>query len=343
MGFCQDCTMPSFIKRLFAPANSLEAGKALFPTRIFLGAMFIYASFTKLTDSAFFDPASPNGVARQMQAAAGSSPIGFFLNHLIEHATLVGYGIALGELAIGLGLLFGIWSRAAALGLALVSFSFVLTVSWGTTPYFLNPDLAYFAAAIPFIIVGDGGYKSIEASIRNRVKQELGVSSSKKLSNAPLEAQIERRTFVKTSAIAGGLGVAGLSLGMVGQKPKGTAGRVISPSPSSTPAATGGNSTGTKVASISDVPVGTAFQFTDPTTGAPAYLMQPAAGTFIAYSAVCTHQGCIVGENLANGTFNCPCHGAQFDAKTGAHQSGPGRGDLTKINITASGNDLLAS
>lgn len=332
--------MPSPIKNLFAPANSLEAGRALFPTRMFLGVMFIYAALTKLTDASFFDSTSQNSVARQMQASAGSSPIGFLLNRLIEHATLVGYGIAIGELAIGLGLLFGIWSRAAALGLALVSFSFVLTVSWGTTPYFLNPDLAYLAAAIPFIFIGDGGYMSLEASMRNRAKRELGVASNKKLSNAPLEAQIERRTFVKTGAVAGGLGVAGLATGLIGQKLKGSP--VAQPAPSSTPSVTptGSVPTGTLIAAVSSVPVGTAFKFTDPTSGMPAYLMQPAAGTFVAYSAVCTHEGCIVNDNVSNGSFDCPCHGAQFDAATGAHQRGPGRGDLAKLNVSASGDSV---
>jgi len=307
---------------------------------MFLGVMFIYAALTKLTDASFFDSTSQNSVARQMQASAGSSPIGFLLNRLIEHATLVGYGIAIGELAIGLGLLFGIWSRAAALGLALVSFSFVLTVSWGTTPYFLNPDLAYLAAAIPFIFIGDGGYMSLEASMRNRAKRELGVASSKKLSNSPLEAQIERRTFVKTGAVAGGLGVAGLATGLIGQKLKGSP--VAQPAPSSTPSVTptGSVPTGTLIAAVSSVPVGTAFKFTDPTSGMPAYLMQPAAGTFVAYSAVCTHEGCIVNDNVSNGSFDCPCHGAQFDAATGAHQRGPGRGDLAKLNVSASGDSV---
>jgi thiosulfate dehydrogenase [quinone] large subunit len=331
--------MTSFVKRIFSPANSLEAGKALFPTRIFLGAMFIYAALTKLTDASFFDPTSQNGVATQMQASAGSSPIGFILNRLIEHATLVGYGIAIGELAIGLGLLFGIWSRAAALGLALVSFSFVLTVSWGTTPYFLNPDLAYLAAAIPFIYVGDGGFMSVEASIRSRVRRELGVSRSKKLSNAPLEAQIERRTFVKTSAVAGGLGVAGLALGIVGQKPSSSSSALpIGGTPSAAP--TNAAPSGTMIAAVSSVPVGTAFKFTDPATGMPAYLMQPATGTFVAYSAICTHQGCIVNDNAANGSLDCPCHGAQFNAATGAHQRGPGRGDLAKLNVSVSGDTI---
>lgn len=332
--------MTPLIKRVFAPANSLEAGRALFPTRIFLGVMFIYASLTKLTDASFFDPTSQNSVANQMRASAGSSPIGFLLNRLIEHATLVGYGIAIGELAIGIGLLLGIWSRAAAIGLALVSFSFVLTVSWGTTPYFLNPDLAYLAAAIPFIYVGDGGFMSLEASIRNRVKRELGVSKSKKLSNAPLEAQIERRTFVKTGAVAGGLGVAGLATGLIGKNLKGSP--VAQPTASDTPftTQTGPLPTGTLIAAVSNVQVGTAFKFTDPTTGMPAYLMQPATGTFVAYSAICTHQGCIVNDNVSNGSLDCPCHGAQFDATTGAHQRGPGRGDLAKLNVSAIGDSI---
>ncbi len=332
--------MSSTSNRLLASTNSPETGKALFPTRIFLGVMFIYAALTKLTDSSFFDPASQNSVASQMQASADSSPIGFLLNRLIEHATLVGYGIAIGELAIGLGLLFGIWTRVAAIGLALVSFSFLLTVSWGTTPYFLNPDLAYLAAAIPFIYVGDGGFMSLEASIRNRVKQELGVSSSKKLSNAPLEAQIERRTFVKTSAVAGGLGVAGLATGLIGQKLKGSP--VAEPVPTTTPSAssTGAAPGGAKIAAVSSVPVGTAYKFTDPATGKPAYLMQPSAGTFVAYSAICTHEGCIVNDNVANGSFDCPCHGAQFNSDTGAHVRGPGRGGLAKLNVSASGDSV---
>lgn len=326
---------------LLSKTGSLETGKALFPTRVFLGVMFIYAALTKLMDASFFDPTSPNGVAKQMQASAGSSPIAFLLNHLIENATLIGYSIAIGELAIGLGLLFGIWTRVAALGLAVISFSFVLTVSWGTTPYFLNPDLAYLAAAIPFVIAGDGGYKSVEANIRNRVKSELGVSAGKKLSNAPLESQIERRTFVKTSAVAGGLGLVGLATGLVGQKLKGTPVAEPTASASAAASATAAAPTGTKIATVSDVPVGTAFKFMDPTSGTPAYLMQPAAGTFVAYSAVCTHEGCIVNDNVSSGIFNCPCHGAQFDAATGAHLKGPGKGGLAKINITVSGTDLF--
>jgi Rieske Fe-S protein len=35
-------------------------------------------------------------------------------------------------------------------------------------------------------------------------------------------------------------------------------------------------------------------------------------GTFVAISTICTHQGCTIG--LSNNAFQCPCHGARYDA-----------------------------
>jgi len=43
---------------------------------------------------------------------------------------------------------------------------------------------------------------------------------------------------------------------------------------------------GTAVGKASAVPVGQAGQFTDPASGQPAWLVHPAAGTFVAFSAV---------------------------------------------------------
>ncbi len=38
---------------------------------------------------------------------------------------------------------------------------------------------------------------------------------------------------------------------------------------------------------------------------------QPQAGKYVGLSAVCTHEGCIVGS-VAGGTINCPCHGSRY-------------------------------
>ena len=34
--------------------------------------------------------------------------------------------------------------------------------------------------------------------------------------------------------------------------------------------------------------------------------------TYVAFTAVCTHSGCLVGS-YANGRITCPCHGSQFN------------------------------
>jgi thiosulfate dehydrogenase [quinone] large subunit len=83
------------------------------------------------------------------------------------------------------------------------------------------------------------------------------------------------------------------------------------------------------IAKTTDVPVGSVFKFNDPNTGIPAYLLQPAAGTFIAYSSKCTHQGCIVEALPDASAFACPCHGAKYDVATGAPD------DTTSKNLTA--------
>ena len=320
--------------------TSLTIGKVLLPLRLFMGVTFIYAGLLKLVSADYLNSNSPSGVLKQMQGAVLHSPISFIIKHVIEHASLAGIAIAVGELFVGLGILFGLWTRFAALAGFVLSLSFLLTVSWGTYPYFFGPDIVFMAAFTPLMIAGDGGLYSIEAMIRNRVRVASGVAANQQLSNAPLEQQIARRTLIQSGAVAGGLGVVGLATGVVGRKMNKAAPTVL-PTASPTHSATGHPSAqGTKVATIADVPVGTAFQFADPTSGSPAYLLQPKAGTFLAYSAICTHEGCVVGFDHAANGFACPCHGAQFDATTGAATRGPAQAPLQKFTVVASGNDL---
>jgi cytochrome b6-f complex iron-sulfur subunit len=62
--------------------------------------------------------------------------------------------------------------------------------------------------------------------------------------------------------------------------------------------------------------------------------------TFSAVSDTCTHQGCSVGYSSAQGKVVCPCHGASFNASTGAVLGGPAPSALTKYSTTLSGNIL---
>ena len=61
--------------------------------------------------------------------------------------------------------------------------------------------------------------------------------------------------------------------------------------------------------------------------------------SFIALDSECTHQGCIVGYNLAANNFPCPCHGSVFSA-TGSVINGPAVLPLKSYIVTKSANTL---
>ena len=147
--------------------------------------------------------------------------------------------------------------------------------------------------------------------------------------------QIGRRQVL--TAGAAGVAIAGLaacssSTGSTGP----TEEELASSTPTSGPASK-------VVATAADVPVGSVFKFTDPNSGMPAYLMQPAAGTFLAYSSKCTHQGCIVEAYPDASGFGCACHGAKYDS-TGTPDESTSKNltatPLAKIALTVTGDEI---
>jgi Rieske Fe-S protein len=102
--------------------------------------------------------------------------------------------------------------------------------------------------------------------------------------------------------------------------------------------ATGGGITGTVLGSASQVPVGGGVVFTT----AKVVVTQPVKDQFKAFSAICTHVGCLC-DAVASGTINCPCHGAKFSVSTGAVVAGPATSPLAArtIEVTSKGEILL--
>lgn len=101
------------------------------------------------------------------------------------------------------------------------------------------------------------------------------------------------------------------------------------------------------IATTADVPVGTAFKFTDPNTGLGGFLLQPAAGTFLAYSSTCTHQGCVVDAYPEANAFKCGCHGAKYDLATGEPDEATSKNltatGLAKIAVVVTGDQILVA
>ncbi|MFF7437850.1 DoxX family membrane protein [Streptomyces sp. NPDC008122] len=127
---------------------------ALLPLRIFLGVTFVYAGLDKLTDSAFFADTGSGSIGEMMRGVRDGSAIPALVDLALNNPTGFGYAIAFGELAVGLGTLFGLFARLAALGGALISLSLWLTVSWQVHPYYLGNDLIYLMSWLPLLLAG---------------------------------------------------------------------------------------------------------------------------------------------------------------------------------------------
>lgn len=87
------------------------------------------------------------------------------------------------------------------------------------------------------------------------------------------------------------------------------------------------------LANIADVPVGSGVVV------GTVVVTQPTAGDFKAFSAVCTHTGCLIDE-VVDGTINCPCHGSKFSLD-GTVVQGPATRPLNAEAITVQGDSIV--
>lgn len=111
---------------------------------------------------------------------------------------------------------------------------------------------------------------------------------------------------------------------------------VDGPAPSAAPTPAGKAAPAkSALASTADIPVGGGKIF----PSQKLVVTQPKAGTFKAFSNVCTHQGCAV-TSVSNGTIICPCHGSTFDVADGSVVSGPARTALAAKKIKVSGKSI---
>jgi Rieske Fe-S protein len=93
---------------------------------------------------------------------------------------------------------------------------------------------------------------------------------------------------------------------------------------------------GTLLGMAADVPVGGGKVY----TAAKVVVTQPSKGKFMAFSAVCTHVGCLCNQ-VADGTINCPCHGSKFKITDGSVVAGPAPAPLPAAKIAVTGGKIL--
>jgi Rieske Fe-S protein len=87
---------------------------------------------------------------------------------------------------------------------------------------------------------------------------------------------------------------------------------------------------------VAQVPVGSAV-----VVGA-VVVSQPTRGAFKAFSAVCTHEGCLV-SRIDQDTAQCPCHGSLFSTVDGGVLRGPAQAPLAGRTVTVSGDTVTVN
>jgi cytochrome b6-f complex iron-sulfur subunit len=96
----------------------------------------------------------------------------------------------------------------------------------------------------------------------------------------------------------------------------------------------GGGAASKVTVNESDLPEGEAkfFEY----AGSSAVIVRPRGGAAVAYSAVCTHLGCIVQWQKDKQEFLCPCHAGRFSTE-GAVLGGPPPKPLARLPVSAVG------
>jgi Rieske Fe-S protein len=105
--------------------------------------------------------------------------------------------------------------------------------------------------------------------------------------------------------------------------------------PGAPPGATTSSAPVDGVVGTADVPVGGGVVLADE----EVVVTQPAPGEFRVFTAVCTHEQCLVSD--VSVTINCVCHKSKYDIATGEPTSGPAPSALDPIDFEIADNQVV--
>ncbi len=92
------------------------------------------------------------------------------------------------------------------------------------------------------------------------------------------------------------------------------------------------------VGATKDLPVGQAKIL--PVNDKPVIVINTAQGGLKAFSAICTHLGCVVEWNQSKQYIVCPCHDGRFNPVTGAVISGPPPAPLPAARVSVENDQI---
>lgn len=135
-------------------------------------------------------------------------------------------------------------------------------------------------------------------------------------------APIPRRTVLRGVAVGGGIAAAG-ALAACGDDGD------------STSAESSESTSGPVTVSASEVGVGSGVIVDE-----QYVVTQPAEGEFMAFTAICTHSGCVV-ASVSDNTIQCDCHGSTYDAATGEVTNGPATEALAEAPVSVENDEIV--
>jgi nitrite reductase/ring-hydroxylating ferredoxin subunit len=99
-----------------------------------------------------------------------------------------------------------------------------------------------------------------------------------------------------------------------------------------------GSTTSGTIGKSSEVPVGGGKIFASD----KVVVTQPTEGDFKAFSAICTHQQCVVTE-VKGEDIDCTCHGSKFSITDGSVVQGPATKPLENLQVSVKNGEITVA
>ncbi|GAA2137416.1 DoxX family membrane protein [Kitasatospora kazusensis] len=184
-------------KHAWYPGRKVDLGLVLLPLRVVLGALSVYAGFSKLCDPVYFDGGDRGSMMRWLGSLHPWRVAQPLLDFAMAHPVGAGLGVAFTQVVVGVLSILGLWQRFAAAAVMTLSAALLFTVSWRTVPVYDTPDLIFLAAWSPLLIAG-APFGSLDGRIALEAWRRYGPGAP-----AAVRRRVLRRGSVVTAVVVG--------------------------------------------------------------------------------------------------------------------------------------------
>ncbi|MDH6576696.1 DoxX family membrane protein [Kitasatospora sp. MAP5-34] len=184
-------------KHAWYPGRKVDLGLVLLPLRVVLGALSVYAGFSKLCDPVYFDGGDRGSMMRWLGSLHPWRVAQPLLDFAMAHPVGAGLGVAFTQVVVGVLSILGLWQRMAAAAVMALSAALLFTVSWRTVPVYDTPDLIFLAAWSPLLIAG-APFGSLDGRIALEAWRRYGSGAP-----AAVRRRVLRRGTVVTTVVVG--------------------------------------------------------------------------------------------------------------------------------------------